>query len=498
MNYTDFLFKAKKEWLNNIALADIDSGKTFTYSELQEKVLSVSAGFEKLGIKPGDVVSLHLVNSAEVVISHLAVQFLGAVSCLLDPLIPVNALSYYLSDTNTKFLISNRKEDLSSASDINIKAILNQDDINTLSESYSKTELRDSYNYSQGELSTIFYTSGTTNKPKGVMLSPSNYFNHVKIFSSGCYNYLPSDKLLCFVPFSHGYGSKSIFLPCLKNGAGMYIMRSFHPYKVVEAIDKYKLTHIFGVPSHFQQLLKFEEFFGSLRKLSAAFTAAALLKTETAKEWKERIGFYLDEGYGLIETSTGVSFRLNRLPLKLGDIGTYPEELVEIESVDENFNYLKPNERGEIVIKSESVMLGYLNKKEETENAIRNGWFRTGDMGYKTMDNTIILTGRIKEVINIAGIKVAPFEIEAVLNEHPVVNESAVIGIDDEMYGEIVIAFVKLHNNSNVRERELVKYLQKHLMNFQIPKEIVFIDQFPRNNMGKIDKKKLKEDYVRV
>ena len=347
------------------------------------------------------------------------------------------------------------------------------------------------------EISTIFYTSGTTSKPKGVMLSVKNFFNHVNIFSAGCYNYKADDRLLCFVPFSHGYGSKSIFLPCLKDGAGMFIMRSFHPIKVIEVIQKYGLTHIFGVPSHFQQLLKVDDYYPTLRKLKAAFTAAALLKTETAEEWKEKIGIYLDEGYGLIETSTGVSFRKNRLPEKLGDIGTYPSEFVDIQTVDDNFNFLPPNSRGEIVIKSHSVMLGYLNKAEETAKAIKDGWFRTGDMGYKTDDNRIVITGRIKDVINIAGIKVAPFEIEAVMNEHPQINESAVIGVEDEIYGEIVIAFVKPIKDSVLKKRELTKYLQKHLMNFQVPKEIFFIDSFPRNNMGKIDKKQLKNEFIK-
>jgi long-chain acyl-CoA synthetase len=275
-------------------------------------------------------------------------------------------------------------------------------------------------------------------------------------------------------------------------------MRSFHPYKVIEAIDDFNLTHIFGVPSHFQQLLKMSDYYSSLKKLKAAFTAAALLKTETAKEWKEKIGFYLDEGYGLIETSTGVSFRINRLPVKLGDIGTYPKELVEIEAVDEEFNFMEPNQRGEIVIRSDSVMLGYLNKEEETNKALIRNWFRTGDMGYKTEDEQIILTGRIKDVINIAGIKVAPFEIEAVLNEHPSVNESAVIGVEDDTYGEIVISFVKLYKDETIKQRELIRYLQLHLMNFQIPKEIFFIEEFPRNNMGKIDKQKLKYELNRA
>ena len=137
-------------------------------------------------------------------------------------------------------------------------------------------------------------------------------------------------------------------------------------------------------------------------------------------------------------------------------------------------------------------MLGYLNKPEETARVLKNGWFRTGDMGYKTENNEIVLVGRIKDVINVAGIKVAPFEIEAALNAHPDVNESAVVGVDDEMYGEVVKAYVQLHPGCQREERELIRFLQKKLMNFQVPKSIVFVADFPRNNIGKIDKNALK------
>lgn len=204
------------------------------------------------------------------------------------------------------------------------------------------------------------------------------------------------------------------------------------------------------------------------------------------------MGFYLDEGYGLIETCTGVAFRRGKMPDRLGNIGNYPMDLVSIEIADDSLNLLPPGERGEIVVRGECVMLGYLNKPEETRRAVQDGWFRTGDMGYKTPQNEIVLTGRIKDVINVAGIKVAPFEVEAALNEHPAVVESAVIGVEDEIYGEVVKAFVKKQDNNPLEERDLKLYLQKKLINFQIPKEIVFVDQFPRNNMGKTDKKALR------
>ena len=180
------------------------------------------------------------------------------------------------------------------------------------------------------------------------------------------------------------------------------------------------------------------------------------------------------------------------MPRQLGHVGAYPEELVSIEVVDDDFNFLAPEQRGEIVVHGDSVMLGYLNKPSETEKALQDGWFRTGDMGFKTTDNEIVLVGRIKDVINIAGIKVAPSEIEGILNQHPAVRESAVVGVEDEMYGEVVKAFVKISNDSVADERDLTRYLQKRLMSFQVPKEISFVNDFPRNTMGKIDRKALR------
>jgi long-chain acyl-CoA synthetase len=492
MNYCDFLFGIKKEWLDNVALVDADSGRRFTYRQLQKVVQKFGNRLLEMGFKHSDVLTTHLYNSAEAVIAHLSIQFAGYVSCLLDPLITVDGLSYYLADTETKCLLSHQRKDILIEKTSNNLQIIENSEILKLAESQTNLFYEKPYNYDENELSAIFYTSGTTSKPKGVMLSPKTFFSHFRIFTEGCYTYESEDNLLCFVPFSHGYGSKSIFVPCIYSGATMTIMRSFHPLRVVETIENEKITHVFGVPSHYQQLLRRKEFLPSLKKLKAAFSAAALLKLETAQTWKEQVGYFLDEGYGLIETCTGVAFRRNKMPAKLGDIGTYPKDLIDIEIVDDQFNFLQLEEKGEIVIRGKSVMSGYLNKPEETKQALKDGWFRTGDMGYKNKNDEIILTGRIKDVINIAGIKVAPFEIEAVLNEHPSVNESAILGVEDEIYGEVVKAYVKSTENTKQDERELIKYLQKKMMSFQVPKQVVFVEEFPRNNIGKIDKKVLK------
>ena len=493
MNYCDYLFDTKDEWLENTALVDVDSGRSYSYRELQAAARAVGNSVREMGFKPGDIVTTHLYNSAAAVVAHLGIQFAGCTTCLLDPLITAEGLTYYLEDTKTKCLMTHFERSSVEAHVPNGVSILDVGDVQKLIDVACDPGMPERpHSFDEHETAAIFYTSGTTSRPKGVMLATRAFESHRKIFVKSCYTYEPDDKLLCFVPFSHGYGSKSIFLPCIHFGATFVIMRSFHPLKVVELIEEQGITHIFGVPSHFQQLLRRKEFIEPLKSLKAAFSAAALLKLETAREWREKIGFYLDEGYGLIETCTGVAFRRGSMPLKLGHIGTYPEDLVDIEIVDDGFNLLPLGERGEIVVRGASVMNGYLNKPEETKRCINDSWFRTGDMGYKTKDAQIIMTGRIKDVINVAGIKVAPFEIEAELNDHPEVSESAVIGVDDDTYGEVVKAYVQPAAGIEPNERRLSVYLQRKLMSFQVPKEIVFVESFPRNNIGKIDKKALR------
>lgn len=492
MNYTDVLFHSPERFRDNCALIDANSGRAWSYVELQTAVLNLAGHLRWAGFRPGEVVTTHLYNGAEAVIAHLAIQYIGGVSCLLDPLVTAEGLPWYLHDAGAVGVLTHLPPESTAGAPAACRRWLTTAEIGAMADDPPAAMVGEpAHDFYPDQLAAIFYTSGTTSRPKGVMLSPRNFQTHMQIFSRAVYSYAPGDRLLCFVPFSHGYGSKSIFLPCLEAGATLVIMRSFQPWKVAEIIARDHITHLFGVPAHFQQLLRKEELIMPLRGLKAAFSAAALLKVETALEWYEKTGFYLDEGYGLIETCTGVSFRRGSLPECPGHIGTSPAGLVTVSIADAALNLLPPGERGEIVVRGPCVMLGYLNRPEETARALEQGWFRTGDMGYRTAADQLIMTGRIKDVINIAGIKVAPFEIEGALNEHPAVIESAVIGIEDEAYGEVVKAFVKRRAEAVIDERDLKLWLQKKLMNFQVPKVITFIDDFPRNNMGKIDKKAL-------
>jgi long-chain acyl-CoA synthetase len=175
-------------------------------------------------------------------------------------------------------------------------------------------------------------------------------------------------------------------------------------------------------------------------------------------------------------------------------MGPCPDpDLVEISILDTEDRPVAAGTTGQIAVRGRSVMRGYLHDPEATANVMADGWFKTGDEGHLTPDNQLFLTGRIKDLINIAGIKVSPFEVEAVLDAHPAVAQSAVVAASDALYGEVVKAFVRLRPDHALTERELIRFAAQRLINFQVPKTVAFVDAFPVNNIGKLDRKKLAE-----
>lgn len=494
MNYCELLFDTEAKYLDHEALIDTENGRRISYRGLQEEVLKVAAFLRRKGYGPGTVISTHLYNSAEAAIVLLAVQYIGCVICLVDPLFKPGELPYYINDSRSKCLITYLQPEntqFEPGTEPDIVNILEVEEVckNSLSTIIAKQEM---YHFKKDELAMLLYTSGSTSTPKGVMLTTGCFYTFLEKSNTSMYRYLPEDRLLCYVPFSHGFGSISLLIPSLVGKAAIVFLRSFQPIKVANTISSEKITHIFGVPTHYQQLLRYESIFNELRKLKAAFCAAAPLSYDTALAWYKNIGIYLDEGYGITEVTTLIATRMSMLPEPSGNVGFPPKNILTVEAVGEDGQACEDGIIGEIRVKGPGLMLGYLNRPGETAERLKNGCFYTGDLGYRRSDGSIVICGRKTEFINVAGLKITPIEIEAVLNAHPDVVDSAAIGIEDSVYGEIVKAFVVLKDNVHISERDLIKYLSGKLANFKVPKYIVFLDEFPRNNIGKIDKKALK------
>ncbi|MFP4661867.1 MAG: class I adenylate-forming enzyme family protein [Halanaerobiales bacterium] len=516
MNYCELLYNTDEKYLDCEALIDADNGRRLTYRELMKEVAGAAGFLDSRGYKPGDVIATHLYNSIEAAVVLLAVQYIGGVICLVDPLFKTDELDYYIKDSGARCLIThldeNSIETLKGEIEvINIEEIkdyindyrdskYSEDSTNGEDSEYSngskgnnilKSE-QDYYDYDKDELAMLLYTSGSTSTPKGVMLSTECFFTFLEKSNQSLYRHNKDDRLMCFVPFSHAYGSVSLLVPALDGKAALVFLRSFHPTKVAQTILDEKITHMFGVPTHYQQLLRYESIHDTLKNLKAAFSAASPLSFDTAQRWYKVTGIHLDEGYGMTETTTLISTRMSMLPEPGGNVGFPPEGILEIEAVNENNEVCEDGIIGELRVKGKGIMLGYLNRPQATEEVLRDGWLYTGDLGYRRSDGSFVVCGRRKEFINVAGLKISPIEIEAALNSHESVLDSAAIGIEDTLYGELVKAFVVLRSNAKIRERDLIRYVSDKIANFKVPRSISIMEELPRNNMGKIDKKALK------
>lgn len=495
MNYCDWLFNANPSELENIAVVDGENNRRLTYGELQQKVLRLADYLKNKGYHQGDIILSHLYNSAEAAIVHLAIQYLGGVTCLVDPLFKASELPYYINDSGARCIISYLKPEEINAVTQPSAEIINVSEIETLLEdiSHLDPDTFQSYRYKVGDLALLLYTSGSTSQPKAVMLPAESFGIFLKKNDEGMYHYKPTDRIICFVPFSHGFGSISILIPSLAYKAATVFLRTFHPIKVARIIAAENITHMFGVPTHYQQLLQYKDLHPQLKRLKAAFCAAAPLNNDTTFSWYKTTGTYLDEGYGMTETCTLITTRLNRLPEPAGNVGVTAKSILKVGVVDDEHNPVPEGIIGEIRVKGQGIMLGYLNKPQETLERLQDGWVYTGDLGYKQADGSLVICGRKTEFINVAGLKISPVEIESVLNSFTGVIDSAVVGVENKLYGEVVKAFVQLKPEVNVAERDLIKYCAEKLASFKVPKSITFVDAFPRNNLGKIDKKSLKK-----
>lgn len=493
MNYCELLFDGDQEYQNNEVLIDADNGRRLTYKELKGEVRRVAVLLRSQGYQPGTVIATHLYNSVEAAVALLAIQYIGGVICLVDPLFKPNEVAYYIKDSGAKCLITYLQQgDIEPGQGLefdllNVKALEEGAD----STDYAADE--DFHSYNENDLAMLLYTSGSTSTPKGVMLTTGCFFTFIEKSNKAMYRYNPDDRALCFVPFSHGFGSVSLLIPILVGKAAIVFLRSFQPTKIANAIAEENITHIFGVPTHYQQLLRYESIYDTLKKLKYAFSAAAPLSYETSLAWYKAIGVYLDEGFGMSECTTLISTRMSMLPKTTGDVGFPPEGILKVDAVDDNGQVCDHGVIGELRVTGRGIMLGYLNRPKETAERLKDGALYTGDLGYTNSDGSVVICGRKTEFINVAGLKISPIEIESALNEHEYVIDSAAVGIEDGTYGEIVKAFVILKDNVEITERELIRFLSGKIANFKVPKYITVLKEFPMNNLGKVDKKALKK-----
>jgi long-chain acyl-CoA synthetase len=299
------------------------------------------------------------------------------------------------------------------------------------------------------------------------------------------------DRTLLFLPMYHGFGDMCTLHPTLRIGASIVLQDPINLTRLLEDIERYRCTSMPGAPRVFYALNNFPDAVKyDTSSLRFCYGGGQSMPKEVIEEFEERFGCAICEAYGLTESTAGTSTnRLDR-PRKVGSVGL-PLECVEVRIVDDDGNQVPTGEAGEITIRSELNMKGYLNRPEDTAEVLKGGWLYTGDIGKLDEDGYLYIVDRKKEMIIMSGENIYPSEIEKRIQEHPAVGLVAVVGAPDPRRGEIPKAIVSLRPNASLTGEELIDWCKERMAPFKVPRIVEFRDDMPVGGSGKVLKKLL-------
>jgi len=483
----------------------IDDRKV-TYLKLKQNIDTFARFLEFSGIRSGDRVAMIVGNSEEFVVSLFAITKIGAIAVPLNTFLKKEEFEYILNDCDARMLISSASfanETKNLLDTTKIEKIVWTDKYQHLDErNYSFTEIDANLEIHErlakrpllDDLACIVYTSGTTGKPKGAMLSYRNFFSNA-IAGSISFQITEKDRFIVFLPMFHSFTLSIMVLLPMFTCSSIVIVRSVFPFANVLKQTLLKQVTIFlGVPTLYNALLKAKIpwYFMWFNKVRIFISGSAPLSEQSLHDFNAKFTkATLLEGYGLSECSPAVS--VNRLDRQKALSVGLPLPSYEVKIVNEEMMEVKVGEVGEIMVKGDCVMQGYLNQSDSTDETIINGWLLTGDLGKKDEDGFIYIVDRKKDLIISKGINIYPREIEEVIYKYDGVDAVAVIGLRDETKDEDVLAFIQPKEGVELQEMELRHYLKKHLANFKLPKHIYFVEELPKNATGKVLKRVLKE-----
>ncbi len=334
----------------------------------------------------------------------------------------------------------------------------------------------------------LLYTSGTTGRPKGVVLTHENLTANVDSCQKAG-NFDENDSVLCLLPFSHTYAITGTFLLPMLNAAKMVLVDRFQPLKVLNLIAEHGTTCFLAIPSMYRVLAATEGDF-DFSSVRFPISGGEPLPVAVAEAFQKRFGVDIFEGYGQTEAAPVVSLNVPG-GRKLGTVGRALPN-VEIAIRDDQNKPLTPGEVGEIMVRGKNVMAGYHDLPEETAKTITDGWLHTGDLGYMDAEGYVTITGRKKDLIISAGENIYPREIEEALGQHPSVKEVAVIGIPDAVRGEVPKAFVIPEEGAAIDDKQLRSFCKERVAAYKVPKAFEIVPDLPRNPTGKVLKRMLK------
>jgi acyl-CoA synthetase (AMP-forming)/AMP-acid ligase II len=466
-----------------------DGRQALTNVELLRRVQAATRHLQDLGIGPGDVVALKLTNRVEFVLLLFAAWRLGATITPVNPSMTDIEVARQLKDSRARLLVSEDGE----AAVADGTAVL------------AVGELRDDAAAEPDEaplpdpsaLALLIYTSGTTGVPKGVMLDHAN-IDAMADMGRRALEVGPADRCLLILPLFHVNGIVVSTLVPLLAGASVTIADRFNPQTFFDVVERERPTFFSAVPTIYSMLAALpDQVRPDTSSLRFGVCGAAPASAELLTRFEARYGFPLVEGYGLSEGTCGSTINPVAGPRRAGTVGLpFPGQ--EIRIVDADRSEVPPGGDGEVVVRGPNVMRGYLGRPEETARVIVDGWLHTGDVGRLDADGYLTLVGRSKDMIIRGGENIYPKEIEDVLVGDPSVLEAAVIGVPDEKWGEVVVAYVQPRPGSTVDPSALQSLCARSLTGFKRPTAFFVVDAIAKNAVGKIDKVSLRAAHAEV
>ncbi|MFC7527886.1 long-chain fatty acid--CoA ligase [Actinoplanes sp. GCM10030250] len=501
------LAEAARRYPDKVAVVD-EAGGRITYAELWAQTRSYAAGLRELGIKRGDTIGVMIPNVADFPRVYFAGLALGARIVPISLLLTAEEVGYVLTDSGADLLVTHSAflaAGAAAAQATGTKLVnvgpLPQDLPNPparLEQVSAGLEPLRTYVTTEAEdVAVILYTSGTTGKPKGALLTHLNLVMNAAVNVFDVHPLTGDDVVLGCLPLFHTFGQTVGMNATFRLGGTLVLLPRFSGEAAIELMLKENVTIFHGVPTMYIGLLEAAGKAEKLPNLKLCVSGGASLPVAVLEKFAGAFGSTIWEGYGLSETSPTATTNQPAFGAKPGTVG-HPIWGVEVEiarpEVPESIEFLPDGELGEIVIRGHNVFAGYLNRPEATAEALVDGWFRTGDLGVKDDQGFISIVDRTKDLIIRGGFNVYPREVEEVIARHPAVQQVAVIGVADEVQGEEICAVVVLEDRG-LTEQELIDWSRERLGKHKYPRQVRFSEALPLGPSMKVLKRELRAQY---
>ena len=468
---------------NKIFLISEADGRQFTYSEFEMLVNRVAGMLWAHGVRKGDVVSLLLPNSVEYVVAYFACWHIGALAGPINSFLKTQEIAYVISNSEAKLLlVAPEFETRIQSNDFIVFEDVKQVDAEPIERAAIDRD----------DEAIIIYTSGTTGKPKGCLLTHGNVIANARQISSWL-SFTEADRLLTMMPLFHMNAVSVTTMSALYAGGSTVVSPKFSASRFWQIISDYQITSFGSVATMLSMLLStYPDGVPpglNTKQLRFAMCGSAPVPAEVMKRFEETFNCLVVEGYGLSESTCRSTFNPPDQRRRPGSCGLPIGN--EMRVVDDEDHDVPDGTLGEIVLRGENILKGYYQNPDATATAFRNGWFHTGDIGYRDADGFYYIVDRKSDMIIRAGENIYPREIDEVLYQHPSVAAAAAVGVPDDLYGEEVAAVIVLKDGSKVSKEELIDFCKARLADYKCPKTVHFVHDIPKGPTGKLLKREL-------